>query len=72
MRCNTLEAPQHINEIEIKRKSMTSPIRTTSPTRAMPHGRQIGLNGASSLSRDILAGAGRPGTVRNSSIRSAI
>jgi hypothetical protein len=51
---------------------MTSPIRTTSPTRAMPHGRQIGLNGASSLSRDILAGAGRPGTVRNSSIRSAI
>ncbi|OLP44525.1 hypothetical protein BJF95_08395 [Rhizobium oryziradicis] len=72
MQCNTLEAAQHINQNEIKRKTMTSPIRTTSPTRAMPHGRQIGLNGVSSLSRDILAGAGRPGTVRNTSVRSAI
>jgi hypothetical protein len=72
MQRSRLEALQHTNQIEIKRKPMTSPSRTTSPTRALPHGRQIGLNGASSLSRDILAGTSRPGTVRNTSVRSAI
>ncbi|WP_234633085.1 MULTISPECIES: hypothetical protein [Rhizobium/Agrobacterium group] len=54
---------------------MTSPIRTSAPTRAMPLGRQIGRNGltgASSLSRDILAGEARTGTVRNGSVRAAI
>lgn len=53
---------------------MTSPLRTTSPTRALPHGRQIGRNGLmgqSALSRDILAGNGRPGTVRNSALQIA-
>jgi hypothetical protein len=38
----------------------------------MPHGRQIGLNGASSLTRDILAGASRPATVRNTAVRASI
>ncbi|WP_154664901.1 hypothetical protein [Allorhizobium undicola] len=54
---------------------MTSQIRTTEPTRAPSLGRQlgrVGMAGASSLSRDILSAATRPGTVRNSAMMLAI
>ncbi|MDQ0454821.1 hypothetical protein [Rhizobium paknamense] len=54
---------------------MTSQIRTTEPTRAPSLGRQIGrigLAGASSLSRDILASSTRPGTVRNNGVMMAL
>ncbi|MCM2294240.1 hypothetical protein NAC44_18085 [Allorhizobium sp. BGMRC 0089] len=53
---------------------MTSPTRTTAPTRAMPLGRQIGRNGligAASIARDMI-GEGRPGTVRNISMRASL